>query len=1309
MDKKLQFTNKSKSLTPSTFFQQFSAEENKSLNENRDIQSNRSGQRQQFEIQNSKPEKLHEGDIQISYQQIQGDLNDSFQNSLKEVDNNQVLNLSQQPFNQPISNQSYRLEEQTNCLFQSKQSQLKVDQNQLIQWSNQEDKPFYFQKNVKQASRKNIETIQSSQNFEQNKQIQLSLKNSMVKSENKKFSSKKQLKSDDKVRFSHIQIQDEMIYEKDLKKIGTRVNTILKSQYLSQHDLNSQQNFKQNFQKANNIISRLLNSSMNRILRIKQNVKDFVQNLKIRRSNIRLCDLSEKEFEVVNDLSHFFNQKIQRHQRLQIFIIFSRIFKLSSQLAVFMPTNMFRVIWDLVQVAFTYIFFYFYSILIFFDQSDLGTRLIQEVSSYAFIIFFLDILVSLNTSFFDKDVIIKQRKLIAKQYFLSSIFITDLVSMFALGSKVFYPNTFAINNLNQNIFVFGLNILIFLKVNGISHKKKRFDYIFTLTENQKHISKLFNQIASVITVAHIAAIGLYLVGVQESNYNHINWLDKINIQSYTYYQKYTYSIYWSITTMTTEQKDRDKQQEDKILSVLSNKLRDEITQEINSKILNNCLIFSSNFSQSTLNKIIFIMEEILVYPNQVIINEDQCDDSSIYFIQNGQIEIYQQKDQKQNVISVIKILNSGEVFGELSFFSGLQRQASARSVNLSTLYKISREEFIKVLKENNEDFESFKMMQDQIIFQKDISISHSLCYYCNSKNHIVKECPRTHKYFDKQFIILKQNFSVFQDRTYKERNYFKNKKSKINRYKHNLEEIQQLIQNVLKSNEGNCLEFIKYDNIMTDSSQSQNAKDNNSYEDEEEEEEGESSMQVPIKIEEKVNENNLKNSKKNQQNERIEKQVKSINNLNSILINNEDPEQLTNLENQIQSFHSNLIYENQEFAKATSNITNSQAKMKSFETTDCMDQNNLQESQSLNPQKSGYYTESNKVFYKKETKPEFQCQTQNQDDQGEDEQYLQNSKKLDFQKSLQKNTQLTEYLKSQIKQGPCYNNLNKQNCKSVSSQSIDDNSLTQAQDNQIQKSINIQNNKSKQKLNRLSIVKKESSKLNQLTNQNQNELRSSVEQMILQNIISLSLMQDQKSQQLSIRENTENTSSQKFNNKINTRTKGKDSSQNKNQLQQQQSERQKQNSNENLQFFERFSKMVQESQLPLLLQLTAGKSFIQDSQFMAQNSMDYFDKMQQFRKFYPKNNFDKILNKLKIAQQQQKKQKKIKLASRERRQNIAYFNQMTLSILQENNNFIRLFEQDYDLNSYKPTNLSYGTKMLQGVKYPIFNTSKSRC
>ncbi len=46
----------------------------------------------------------------------------------------------------------------------------------------------------------------------------------------------------------------------------------------------------------------------------------------------------------------------------------------------------------------------------------------------------------------------------------------------------------------------------------------------------------------------------------------------------------------------------------------------------------------------------------------------------------------------------------------MSFFSGLARKASARSVNLCTAYKIDRNEFIEILKTHEEDFERFKMI-----------------------------------------------------------------------------------------------------------------------------------------------------------------------------------------------------------------------------------------------------------------------------------------------------------------------------------------------------------------------------------------------------------------------------------------------------------------------------------------------------------------------------------------------------------------------------------------------------------------------
>ncbi|EAR88403.3 cation channel family protein (macronuclear) [Tetrahymena thermophila SB210] len=186
----------------------------------------------------------------------------------------------------------------------------------------------------------------------------------------------------------------------------------------------------------------------------------------------------------------------------------------------------------------------------FFDQVDFNSQFSYRLFFNSFIIFLADIAINLNTAIFNKDTIIVKRKLISKQYFLSTIFITDFLSLLVLSLKLF-SSELIVQHEDDNLFKYGLNILIFLKLNGISQKKKRFDYIFTLTENQKHIIKLINQIASVITAAHIAALGWYFLGIQEIKSNQNSWLDKLGIQNNAYYEKYAYSIYWSITTMTT--------------------------------------------------------------------------------------------------------------------------------------------------------------------------------------------------------------------------------------------------------------------------------------------------------------------------------------------------------------------------------------------------------------------------------------------------------------------------------------------------------------------------------------------------------------------------------------------------------------------------------------------------------------------------------------------------------------------------------------------------------------------------------------
>ena len=112
----------------------------------------------------------------------------------------------------------------------------------------------------------------------------------------------------------------------------------------------------------------------------------------------------------------------------------------------------------------------------------------------------------------------------------------------------------------------------------------------------------------------------------------------------------------------------------------------------------------------------------------------------------------------------IKLLEANGMFGELSFFSGLSRKVSARSLNLSTLYKITRNDFLSILKTTTEDFEKFIMIQDQIVLYQDFSAIETRCFSCSEIGHIVIDCPKIHKSFDRQFHSLKNNFSRDMER-----------------------------------------------------------------------------------------------------------------------------------------------------------------------------------------------------------------------------------------------------------------------------------------------------------------------------------------------------------------------------------------------------------------------------------------------------------------------------------------------------------------------------------------------------------------
>ncbi|KAL4482513.1 hypothetical protein ABPG72_001489 [Tetrahymena utriculariae] len=138
------------------------------------------------------------------------------------------------------------------------------------------------------------------------------------------------------------------------------------------------------------------------------------------------------------------------------------------------------------------------------------------------------------------------------------------------------------------------------------------------------------------------------------------------------------------------------------------------------------------------------------------------------------------------------------------------------------------------------------------------------------------------------------------------------------------------------------------------------------------------------------------------------------------------------------------------------------------------------------------------------------------------------------------------------------------------------------------------------------------------------------------------------------------------------------------------------------QIAQRVSHLVQSSNIPLLLQLTSGMSFRNPDTSNPHLSMHFFDKMQNFKKFFTNNNFDKVIAYLKTIQQEQKRQKKQKIAQKARRQNIAFRIQTFYSLQSGKVIFQKNLALDNNLNQYnKPSHLLYGVGFKEANNIPI--------
>ena len=69
---------------------------------------------------------------------------------------------------------------------------------------------------------------------------------------------------------------------------------------------------------------------------------------------------------------------------------------------------------------------------------------------------------------------------------------------------------------------------------------------------------------------------------------------------------------------------------------------------------------------------------------------------------------------------MLRILESKRYFGEIELLTGISRPLGVKSLEFSRILKIQRTPFLKIIKTNQQEFEEYCMLKDQIVLQHEV-------------------------------------------------------------------------------------------------------------------------------------------------------------------------------------------------------------------------------------------------------------------------------------------------------------------------------------------------------------------------------------------------------------------------------------------------------------------------------------------------------------------------------------------------------------------------------------------------------------
>ncbi|KAL4496095.1 hypothetical protein ABPG72_015517 [Tetrahymena utriculariae] len=648
--------------------------------------------------------------------------------------------------------------------------------------------------------------------------------------------------------------------------------------------------------------------------RIVQRLKNFSKKCRANSNNIRQMLLTDE----------LINSEIQLNQSSNTCIknkLFNQLINQINNLSIIAPFSKSLIIWDSFSLIYLSTYYYFLSILIFFDFQPAHSQSFISFCIITLFILLIDIIILLNTAYIKEEAIVKERKKIIQKYIFSYHFFSDFVSAISLLLKISAYSCLENPSFSQ-LCVF--NCLIFLKLYALQIKKQNIENYFANKFYLNSAYEVTKNVGFIFIAAHIGIILIYLIFIYQIYCKYllikapvgwyvqtkvyslyypegVTWAKQLQIQDEVFYVKYFYSFYWAISTLSTVGnysfcaqnslellyislsilafviiyvysvsnmgfafwnvyeknghfqkniflinnylknckidsqlefkvkeylsvfseclKSPKYNQQESILNIIPKNLRDQIALQCNMGIIQSFDILKQ-FSEKSQNKFAFLIQELILSPGQLLFQEGDIQDNSIYFIKRGCIQIYQQQQENNSGLLILSNLNENQILGEISFFTGLARTASAKTIKTSTLYKIDRHEFIKAIKQNQGDYEYFKMIQDKIIYSKSFIDIKIKCYSCQQIGHIAKYCPHINYKFSSQVKSSRNQQQMSQQRLIFNRQNTKSQNAKsllkVQKQRNQTESEEQKSSN-LPENDFYTFSQIKYENKFSNS------------------------------------------------------------------------------------------------------------------------------------------------------------------------------------------------------------------------------------------------------------------------------------------------------------------------------------------------------------------------------------------------------------------------------------------------------------------------------------------------------------